>query len=217
MIGWLRMLRAELPLLRNLPDFGDRPLPRIEADLGPALPGWVVRAASVLVTATMVGIAAHRTTLAAGPAWSLVGMAAAATAILPAAAVAQVAVVASGLLLALGGHGPFDPAVFALVPLAYASVRLAWWSQRLPLAARVEIAALTRGLPRALAFTGGTLALAGVAFLLTGRPNPFAVVAGGAALVGLTWLVVLRPAAPDRVSGQAVKTSRSLHQWSRRT
>lgn len=198
---WLRMLMAELPLLRDLLDIGDRPLPRVGADLGPALPGWVVRAASVLVTATMVGIAAGRSAMAAGLTWTLVGIAAVVTAILPASAVAQVAVVASGLFVAVGGHGPFDPAVFALIPLAYASVRLAWWTERLPLIARVEVAALTRGLPRALAFTGGTLGLAGLAFLLAGRPNPLAVIAGGAALVVLTWLVFVRLAPASRIRG----------------
>ncbi len=197
---WLRMLAAELPLLRNLLDIGDRPLPHVGADLGPALPGWVLRAASVLVTATMVGIAAGRSALAGGLAWTLVGIAAVVTAILPAPAVAQVAVVASGLFVAVGDHGPFDPAVFALIPLAYSSVRLAWWTERLPLTARVEIAVLSRGLPRALAFTGGTLGLAALAFLLAGRPNPLAVIAGGAALVALTWLVFVH-IAPNRTRG----------------
>lgn len=201
MTGWLRMLMAELPLLRDLLDIGDRPLPRVEADLGPALPGWVVRAASLLVTATMVGIAAGRSAMPAGMAWTLVGIAAVVTAILPAAAVAHIAVVASGVFVALGGHGPFDPAVFALIPLAYASVRLAWWAERLPLTARIEISTLTHGLPRALAFTGGTLGLAGLAFLLAGRPNPLAVTAGGAALVALTWLVFVRLAPASRTRG----------------
>jgi hypothetical protein len=60
------------------------------------------------------------------------------------------------------------------------------------LAARVEVAALVRGLGRGLGFTAATLGFGALAFVLTGHPNPLAVVAGGAALVVLTWLLFVR-------------------------
>lgn len=195
---WLRLLVAELPFLRDLPDLWDRPLPRVEVGLGSSVPGWALRAATVLVTAAMVAISTQRTTMVAGLAWTLVGVAAVAMAAIPAPEVAHVAVVASGLIMALGGHGPFDPVVFALLPLAYASVRLAWWCERLPLTARVETAALARGVPRALVLTAATAAFGVIAWLLAGHPNELAVVAGSAALVALAWLLFVRLASSSR-------------------
>lgn len=185
----LRLLMAELPVLRDLPDFGERPLPRVEADLGPAVPGWLLRAAAVLAAGTLVAVATQRTTMAEGLAWTLIGATAIVMAIIPSPAVAHAAVVAGGLFVAVGGHGPFDPVVFALIPLAYATVRLAWWAERVAPTARVEVAALARGLPGALALTGATMGFGALAFLLAGRPNPVLVVAGGVALIGLAWLV----------------------------
>ena len=46
MTVWFRLLLAELPLLRDLPDVTGRPLPRVTVALGPAVPGWVLRAAA---------------------------------------------------------------------------------------------------------------------------------------------------------------------------
>lgn len=188
MTRWLRLLTAELPLLRNLPNLRDRPLPRVEARIGPSVPGWTLRAASALTAATMLALATRP--MAAGLAWTLVGIAALVTATLPAAA--HGVVVVSGLLIAGGGQGPFDPIVFALIPLAYATVRLAWWSERAELTARVELAALARGLPRALVLTLGTAGFGVIVLLLTGRPNPVVLLAGGAALVALVWLLLFR-------------------------
>lgn len=192
MTSWLRLMMAELPLLRDLPDLGGRPLPRVTAELGPALPGWVLRLASVLATAALVAVATQRTSMVAGLTWTLIGGAAVVTAILPAAAVAHVVVVLSGLLVAFGGHGPFDPVVFGLIPLAHAVVRLGWWAERVTPTGRVEFRALTRGLRRDLLPVAATLGFGGLVYLVTGHPNPVAVIVGGTALVGLTWLVWIR-------------------------
>ena len=53
MTTWLRMLLAELPLLRDLPDFGDRPLPRVRVLLGPSVPGWLLTGAAALAAAVI--------------------------------------------------------------------------------------------------------------------------------------------------------------------
>lgn len=188
---WLRVITAELPLLRDLPDFSQRPLPRVEVELGPSLPGWLLRLAAVLATASMVTVATGRTGMVAGLAGALIGSAAIMMATLPSAAVAHTAVVASGLFVAVGGHGPFDPVVFGLIPLGYLSVRLGWWAERATLTARVELAALAGGWRQWLAVVGGTLGLAGVVFVVAGHPSPIAVIVGGVALVALTWLVAV--------------------------
>ncbi|MCW5953500.1 MAG: hypothetical protein KIT69_14695, partial [Propionibacteriaceae bacterium] len=144
MTRWLRMLAAELPLLRNLPDLGDRPLPRVAADIGPSIPGWSVRVASAGAAGAMVALTTQQAAMAAGLAWALAGITVVLIALLPAAA--HGAVVVSGLLLAMSEHGAFDPLVFLLIPLGYAAVRLAWWAERADLTARIELVALARGL-----------------------------------------------------------------------
>lgn len=189
---WLRMLFAELPLLRDLPALGDRPLPRVAAELGPFVPGWLLRLAAVAATAAMVALTAQRTTMISELAWTITGVAAVLMAALPSTVVAHAAVVTAGLFVALGDHGPFDPVVFGLIPLAYVAVRLAWWAERVSLLARVEVAALARGLPRGLVLTGATAGFGALVFLITGHPNPVAVVGGGLGLVMLIWLMLLR-------------------------
>lgn len=189
---WLLTLRAELPLLRDLPDPRARPLPRIGAALGPAVPGWVLRAAAALLPGALLLIATGRLAMDAGVAWTLVWICVAVVAIWPSPSMALAAVVASGLLLALDGHGPFDPVVLGLIPLAYASVRLGWWAQRISWIARVEWAALARGVPRGLAFVGGTVVVGALVLPLAGQPLGPAVVVGGAAVVVLAGLLFAR-------------------------
>ena len=190
MTAWFRVLMTELPLLRDLPDLGERPLPRVAVTLGPTVPGWLLRAAAAVAAAAVLAIAAQGVGTSPGLAWAMVGIAAAIMAVWPSTAAAHTAVVVGGLLVALDAHGPFDPVVFALIPLAYATVRLAWWAERVAPAARIELAALGRGLGRGATLVGGTLALGGFAFLFAGRPSAIGVLAGGVALVALTWLVL---------------------------
>ena len=189
---WLAVLAAELPLLRDLPDVSERPRPRVTADLGPSVPGWAVRLAAVVVATALVTAAAGRTTMAEALAWGVILLAAGAMAVFPSGAVAHLATAAGGVLVAVGGHGPFDPVVFGLIPLAFLTAHLARRAEGVGLTARVEVAALVRGLGRGLAFTAATLGFGALAFVLTGHPNPLAVVAGGAALVVLTWLLFVR-------------------------
>lgn len=191
MTTWLRMLVAELPLLRDLPDLAERPLPRVGVSLGAAVPGWLLRAAAVIAVGGLLTVATQRTGMYPGLGWTIVGIAIAVTVVWPTTAFAHAAVVAAGFLIALDGQGPFDPVVFALIPLGYAAVRLAWWAERVSLAARVELAAFVPGLGRECAFVGGTLALGAVAFLLVGRPSAAGVVLGGVGLAALAWLVAV--------------------------
>lgn len=186
---WLQMPLAELPFLRDLPE-AERPLPRIDAELGRSVPGWLLRVAAVIATGAVLAVATRRAEMDPAFGWTVTVAAAAVMAFWPATGVANVTVVIGGFLIALDGHGPFDPIVFALIPLGYAAVRLAWWAERVSIVARVEVAALERGLGRWLAVTSATLALGAVAFALAGRPSAVALVAGGAAVVGLVWLVV---------------------------
>jgi hypothetical protein len=187
MTRWLRMLARELPLLRHLPGPDDRALPRVAIETGPTVPGWLLRAVLVLVAAGIAAIVAWRVGMPAGLAWVTIAVAAAATATLPASV--HAVVVAAGVLVAAAGHGPFDPVVFPLLPLAYAGVRLAWWAERVAPGARVEAAALARGVPRAVALVGGTAGFGALVLLLAGQPSALVVVGGGAALVALTWLL----------------------------
>ena len=189
---WLLTRGAELPLLRDLPDPRARPLPRIGAALGPAVPGWVLRAAAALLPGALLLIATGRLAMDAGVAWTLVWICVPVVAIWPSPSMALAVVVASGLLLALDDHGPFDPVVFGLIPLAYASVRLGWWAQRISWIARVEWAALARGVPRGLAFVGGTVVVGALMPPLAGHPLGAGVVVGGAAVVVPSGLLFAR-------------------------
>ncbi|MCB0912728.1 MAG: hypothetical protein KDB60_14035 [Propionibacteriaceae bacterium] len=191
-MSWLRTARAELPLLRDLPDPGERRLPRVVVSLGPTVPGWVLRAAAPALAGALLLVAAQRLGMDPGLAWAIVWIAVAVTALWPSPGSASAAIVLAGLLIAADGYGPFDPVVLALIPLGYAAVRLAWWAQRVSLTARVEWAALARGVPQGLAVTGGTVAFGAVVFLLGGQPFALAVLAGGVALVALAWLLFAR-------------------------
>lgn len=186
------MLRAELPLLRELPEPGVRRLPRVAVPLGPSLPGWALRVASAVLAGAVLLVATGRVGMDPGVAWTVAGIVVGVMAIWPAPTVAQGVVVLAGLFVAWDPYGPFDPVVLALVPPAYALVRLAWWAQRVSLTARIEWAALARGVPRGLAFVAGTVAFGAVVLLLAGRPSALVVVAGGAALVVLSGLLFLR-------------------------
>lgn len=185
----LRMLTAELPLLQDLPDLVERRLPRVAVDLGPTVPGWLLRTGAVVATGACLVVAGQRSGVAGWLAGTLVVLAVALMALWPSTAVALVAAVVSGLLIAADAYGPFDPVVLGLVPLVWLSFRLAWWAQRVALTARVEVAALARGVPRGLALVGGTLATGAVAMLWAGRPSAVLVLVGGAALLGLSGLV----------------------------
>lgn len=165
----------------------DRPLPRVVVNTGPTVPGWLLRAASALVTAGIAAIATWRLVPDADLIWATALVAAAATAVYPAAT--HVVVVIAGILILGAGHASFDPVVYPLLPLAYTGARLAWWAGRVSATARVELAALARGIPRAVGFIGGTAACGALVSLIAGQQNALAVVAGGAALVALAWLL----------------------------
>lgn len=191
---WLRLLMVELPFLRDLPDITERPLPRVEISVGRSVPGWLLRIASVLATTSMMALAAHRSILAEGLAWTLIVAAGLASAFLPSVVVTHIAVVMTGVCLAASPYGPFDPLVFGLIPLAYLAVRLARWNEGVALSARVELAVLAHGLPRGAGFVGATVVFGAVVFLIAGHPTPIAVVAGGLALVALAWGTLTRSA-----------------------
>jgi len=192
MRGWLLMLRAELPLLRDLPESGERPLPRVAVPLGPSVPGWALRVASAVLAGVVLLVATGRVGMDPDVAWVVTGIVFGVMAVWPSPSSAQAVVVLAGLLVAWDPYGPFDPVVLALVPLAYSLVRLSWWAQRVSLIARIEWAALARGVPRGLVFVAGTVAFGALVFLLAGQPSALVVVAGGVALVVLSGLLFLR-------------------------
>ena len=184
MSTWLRMLVAELPVLRDL-ELGERPLPRVGVELGWSMPGWLLRVLAAVATGLLPAIATRRAGMDPAFGWTVTVVAAAVMALWPGTGVASIVLAISGFIVALDGQGPFDPVVFALIPLGYAAVRLGWWADRVSLVARVELAALARGLGRWAAVTIGTLGFATVAFALAGRPSAAGLVAGGAILGGL--------------------------------
>ena len=189
MTRWLRTLRAEIPVLARLPDQGWRPRPAVQVDLGPAVPGWALRALAAVATATLATICLQRVGVGAWLGWTIVVVATALMAVRPSTLVAQTTLVVSGLLFALAGSGPFDPVVFVLIPLGYTAHELAWWAERTAWTCRVELRALAAGHGRGLVLVAGAEAL-GVVMWLAPRPSAALVVAGGVALVVLTWLVV---------------------------
>ena len=141
MTRWLRTLRAEIPVLARLPDQGWRPRPAVQVDLGPAVPGWALRALAAVATATLATICLQRSGVGAWLGWTIVVVATALMAVRPSTLVAQTTLVVSGLLFALAGSGPFDPVVFVLIPLGYTAHELAWWAERTAWTCRVELRA----------------------------------------------------------------------------
>lgn len=106
MTRWLRTLRAEIPVLARLPDQGWRPRPAVQVDLGPAVPGWALRALAAVATATLATICLQRSGVGAWLGWTIVVVATALMAVRPSTLVAQTTLVVSGLLFALAGSGP---------------------------------------------------------------------------------------------------------------
>lgn len=189
---WWLLVRSRLPVLRDLPDPGDRPLPRVGVEAGRSVPGWALHAALAPAAAALVAVPATRSAMS--PTVVVLGalVAAAWLCLRPRPAAAHAVVVLAALPVLGSPAAPFDPAVLLLVPLAFAVVRLAWWAEHVPLGGRVELGALRRGLPRAAAVVGVALALGVLALLAAGRPTAGAVALGGVALLAVAWVALRR-------------------------
>lgn len=172
-------------------NLADRPLPTVDVDLGPTLPGWLLRVVLGVAAAGLLAAAAARTpALTAG---IVIGSSLALVAFLvarPRPAVAAVTLVAAGMLLIGSAHAPFDPWALVLAPLGYVVVRAAWWADHVPLTARVEVAALAAGWRQDAAVLGGTLLLGAVALPVSGGSWAGGVLVGGVALVLLASLAL---------------------------
>ncbi|WP_265521209.1 hypothetical protein [Oerskovia flava] len=166
--------------------------PAVETDAGPFLTWWHVRAALAVVTGALVVTSLHR--LVTDPiVLGLIALGVAALVVLrPAVPTPHLVVAGAGAVLLIGGT-TFDPWVLALLPLAYATVRLAWWAAHLTVGARMERAALGGDLRRGAVVVGASEALGLLALLASGLPRtPAAVVLGAVAIAALALLLVPR-------------------------
>ena len=168
-----------------------RPLPRVEVELGPTVPGWALRAAAVVVTSGALILATLTGSVIEGFADTLLLAAAAIglwVAWKPGHQPALLTAVLVALLLAFrDGHGALAAGTW-LAPLAYLALRLCVWTACTGLTARVELAALARSAGTDGLVVGATILLGALAQSLERRS--FAGLAVGAvALLGLVLLV----------------------------
>lgn len=195
-------------------------LPRVQVELDPWCPAWVLRLAAallpgLLVLGTLTLVPAQDSSglsvldvahLAWGPAstpssvLALGGLALAAVLVLsalrwPGAVQPLVAILATGALTALtpGGHGW----ALLLAPLGYLAFRLAVLAAPVPWGARIEWAVLARAARADVLVVGVTLAVGTVGVLVEARFTsdglPAGLVLGALGVLGLAWWVRRRP------------------------
>jgi hypothetical protein len=170
----------------------DRPLPRVTVALGRWVPGWAIRAAAVVVTPSLVLLAAARAHLVVTAVVVIAIALAAWTAVRPGPGPAHVAAALAAAGLLGSPAAPFDPAALWLAPLAYVTVRLGWWAHLVAPTDRVEAAALRHVAARDLVVAAVTVLLGAVSWAVAGRPVDGLVALGVAALAAVAWLSVGR-------------------------
>lgn len=137
--------------------------PHLEVDLGPSLPGWVVRAGAGLAALACIAMVAR------GPVTAVAGvLLAVMIAARPAGAGPGVLIVAIGGALLWTGAAPFDLRVFALVLLVHVTVWLAALVADLPASAVIEREVVTAAVRPFLALQATGQALAVVAAVVVG-------------------------------------------------
>jgi len=152
------------------------PLPRVRADIGVWVPGWVLRAAAGVLAGLAAGLGfaldgAATPAVVAGCVWFVWTVLAPGT---PSWVTAVVLL--AGVHLAVGV--PTVPVAAGLGLLAYAACRATWWAAQAEPTGRVSLRALGRAGRRDLAVLGVSVVVAGLAWALDGVRW-----AGGAAVV----------------------------------
>jgi hypothetical protein len=170
----------------------ERPLPEVEVDSGPAVPGWVFRGAAPLVVGVLPAVTGLHVGLMPQLALSCAGLLALWTVVRPGPVPAHLAVLLCALTFLGAPDAPFDAAVLGLAPLGYAAVRLTWWAGHVGRRTRVETAAVLRGAGRDLTVMVVTLCVGGVAWLASGVAVGGLVVLGAAVLVALVNVLLAR-------------------------
>lgn len=194
--------RPARPLLARLAatarfwvDPASRPLPRVEAALGPWLPIWVA-------TALMAAIAAGGAALVVGGpiGWLVIGGVIVVLVLFPEGPSTGVYAITIGVLLLISGAEPFGGRVFALIAIVHAVAVLDSLTSGLPWVTRLQLAALRDPLRR---FAGVQVAAQGLALLgalLTGADLTvtWLPVVAAMGLAALVWALQLRLAAGER-------------------
>jgi hypothetical protein len=166
-----------------------RPLPKVRIDLGPWLPGPVLRV-SVGVVA-LVGAAL----LATGPvSWTFAILGAVLLVVRPSGIAAGVYAFGLGFLLALAPAAPFAGRSFLLLLIVHLLVQLGAVASSLPWTAVLDLRVLVPPARRFLPVQAGAqlLALAGAALTRATVSVPWLPVLVGAALTAVAWLVLNR-------------------------
>lgn len=176
-------------------DPSSRPLPRVEATLGPWVPIWVV---TTLMGALATGGAAL---VVGGPiGWLVIGGVILVLVLFPEGPSTGVYAITIGVFVLISGTEPFDGRVFALIAIVHAVAVLDSLVSGLPWTARLQLAALRDPLRRfaGVQVTAQGLALLGV--LLTGvdLTVPWLPVVAAMGLAALVWALQLRLAAGER-------------------
>ncbi|ANC30238.1 hypothetical protein [Isoptericola dokdonensis] len=170
----------------------ERPLPVVEVDHAPAVPGVVLRVVCLALAATLVVSAVSRVPQGiTGLVWLAGGGALAWLLLRPGRAPAAITLCVAAVSLLASPAAPFDPAVWWTAPLGYAVLRTAWWAEQVGPGARVEVAALVRAGGRDVVVVAAALVAGTLVTLLVSGPSAVLVAAGGGALVVLV-VVLLR-------------------------
>lgn len=170
----------------------ERPLPDVEVDAGPAVPGWVFRVLAPVMVGLLVAVTGLHVSLVPQLVLACAGLLALWTLVRPGPVPAHLAVLVCALALFGAPGAPFDAAVLGLAPLGYAAVRLAWWAGHVGRRTRVETSAVLRGTGRDLAVMLVTLCVGGIAWLASGFAVGGLVVLGAAVLVALVRVLLAR-------------------------
>ncbi len=168
-----------------------RPLPRVEIDLRPTLPGWAVRAAAALAVTCTPALAALTTPVMGGFAPTLVAVAVGLglwTAWRPSHGPALTATVLVAFVLAFQDSRGLLASALWLAPLAYLALRLCRWAAECALTSRVEIGALARSARTDGLVIGVTLLIGAIA-LLVERNTVAGLLVGAIAALGLVLTV----------------------------
>ncbi|MCR1984417.1 hypothetical protein NSA53_19475 [Cellulosimicrobium cellulans] len=167
------------------------PPPRLVVETAPTFPAWAARAALLLLATGFAAAALQTTGLAPSFVWGVAVGLGIVTAFLPAPPVPHLLIFVGGVVLLAEGSAPFDPAVFALLPLGQLVLRAAWWSDHVPPGARAELRALVPDLRRVVVLQAVLLvvALAVRAVALADVSSGVAAALGGLAVLGVVLLV----------------------------
>lgn len=172
-----------------------RRLPAVTVETGPTVPGWALRLAVLLLTPTLLLVAAGPDTGFTPPALAtVVTLATALLTLRPTPTTTGTVVVLAALLLWNLDPAPLDTThlltALLVATQAYLLNHLTWWAAHVPLRGHTELTALVVTWRRDLAVLAATAVLAVLVALTAHLTQPAAVLAAALAVAGIALLAL---------------------------